>query len=77
MKRFMSLLMALIMILSLATGCSSKNETPSSTTGTATTTEKKDPIVIKYGHICAEDHSVQLAALNKLINLFIIISFYF
>jgi len=64
MKRFMSLLMALIMILSLATGCSSKSETPSSAPGTATTTEKKDPIVIKYGHICAEDHSVQLAALK-------------
>lgn len=65
MKKFMSLLMALIMILSLATGCSTKSEAPSSTTETNTTsTDKKDPIVIKYGHICAEDHSVQLAALK-------------
>ncbi|MDF2676821.1 MAG: tripartite ATP-independent periplasmic transporter solute receptor, DctP family [Bacillota bacterium] len=67
MKKIICLIMALIMILSLGTGCTSKQEAPSST-GTTTTeqtnTEKKDPIVIKYGHICAEDHSVQLSALK-------------
>lgn len=71
MKKLTSLLMVLIMILSLATACSSKTEAPaavpeSSTPSTteAPKTEVKDPIVIKYGHICAEDHSVNLAA-NK------------
>ncbi len=66
MKKVICLILSLIMVLSLATGCSSKQETPSSTgtTPEQTSTEKKDPIVIKYGHICAEDHSVHLSALK-------------
>jgi len=65
MKKLICLLMSLVMILSLATGCNKKEQAPSNTgTTEQATTEKKDAIVIKYGHICAEDHSVQLAALK-------------
>lgn len=64
MKKLICLLMSLIMILSLATGCSQKTETSSTGSNEQQKTEKKDPIVIKYGHICAEDHSVQLSALK-------------
>ncbi|MEA4849099.1 MAG: TRAP transporter substrate-binding protein DctP, partial [Clostridiaceae bacterium] len=64
MKKYVSLLMVLVMVLSLAAGCSPKTETASGTTPTETGTEKKAPIVIKYGHICAEDHSVHQSALK-------------
>lgn len=67
MKKFVSLLMVLVMVLSLAAGCSPKSETAPASTSPAsaeTSTEKKDPIVIKYGHICAEDHSVHQSALK-------------
>lgn len=66
MKKFVSFLMVLVMVLSLTAGCSPKSESdPSSTTSTTDAdTGEKNPVVIKYGHICAEDHSVHLSALK-------------
>lgn len=66
MKKIMSLIMVLVMILSMTTGCSQKQAAPSGTSPAAEQpkTEAKKPLVIKYGHICAEDHSVHLSALK-------------
>lgn len=70
MKKFICLIMALIMILSLATGCT-KSEAPapstqpSGTSGSNTAeTPKAEVKTIKYGHIVAEDHSVHLSAVK-------------
>lgn len=60
MKKALSLILALVMILAL-TACGSKNETPGDNSDTQTPAEK---IVLKIGHVEAEDRSTHKALLS-------------
>ncbi|MGD9567590.1 MAG: TRAP transporter substrate-binding protein [Sedimentibacter sp.] len=71
MKKLISLLLVLTLLLTMATGCATKSNEPAASNPQSTAepqsaadTEKKDAKIIKYGHICAEDHSVHLSALK-------------
>lgn len=63
MKKLIAILLMVTLVLSLSTGCTKKEEAATSTTsGAQATTDKK--IVIKLGHVEAEDRSTHQAALE-------------
>lgn len=63
MKKLLAILLMVTLVLSLATGCAKKEEATTSTTSDTQTTEEKK-IVIKLGHVEAEDRSTHQAALE-------------